>query len=350
MLPDLTGAHGMVRAVHIVGANRFEFVEKAMPSADEGMALAAPAYVGVCGTDLELLHGTMPYLAQGRARYPLQPGHEWSGTVLESHDPRVAAGQCVIMDPVVGCGHCEKCATGPATHCPRRIEIGVTSGLDGALATTIAAPTSNLIPVPAGIRLRDAVLVEPMVTVLLGIERTRPQPGEEALVVGAGTLGLLAAMILSSRGLRTHVLMRNPVRVATVEAAGGVPWLVGQKAAADVFDIVIEAAGTVDGTRAALAGAALGGRVALLGVPSSPVPVDVASMVFRDVAVYGILNGPGQFHTALDAIAAGIVRPEVIVDRVFPFEDVAAAFARSNERDRARPKVLVQVDPAAADA
>jgi threonine dehydrogenase-like Zn-dependent dehydrogenase len=350
MLGDLSDAHETVRAIHIVGANRFEFVEKPIPSAGQGVVLAAPAYVGICGTDLELLHGTMPYLAQGRARYPVQPGHEWSGTVLESYDPRVAAGQWVIMDPVVGCGHCEPCATGPATHCQRRIEIGITIGLDGALATRIAAPTTNLIPIPAGVRLRDAALVEPMVTVLSGIERTRPQPGEEALVVGSGTLGLLAAMILSSRGLRTHVLTRNPVRLTTVEAAGGVPWPVGTKAAVSAYDVVIEAAGTVDGIQAALAAAALGGRVAILGVPSSPVTVDIASMVFRDVAVYGVLNGPGQFLTALDAIASGIVRPEVIIDRIFPFEDVAAAFTRSHERDRARPKVLVQVDPAAAGA
>lgn len=72
-------------------------------------------------------------------------------------------------------------------------------------------------------------------------------------------------------------------------------------------------------------------------------------MVVGDVTVYGILNGPGQFHAALDAIAAGIVQPDVIVDRVFPFEDIAAAFARAQERDRARPKVLVQVDTGATD-
>lgn len=153
---------------------------------------------------------------------------------------------------MVGCGHCDHCATGPATHCRDLIDIGVRSGLDGALATAVAVPHGNLIEVPPGVRLRDAVLVEPMVTVLMGIERSRPRPGDEVLVVGAGTLGLLAVMILSARGLRTHVLLRNPVRMPAVEAAGGLPWRVGAKAAVDTFDVVIEAAGTVEGTQAAL--------------------------------------------------------------------------------------------------
>jgi threonine dehydrogenase-like Zn-dependent dehydrogenase len=339
-----------IRAVHFVGPGRFEVVEKPVPRADERSALVAPAFVGLCGTDLDLLRGTMPYFALGYTWHPMQPGHEWSGVVLESLDPGFAPGQRVIFDPIVGCGRCERCATGPQTHCPNRREIGVRGGLDGALATAIAAPTSHLVPIPEGVRMRDAALVEPMVTVLNGIERARPQPGDEALVVGAGTLALLAAMILSARGLRTHVLVRNPLRVAAVEEAGGIPWRPGEKAAVDAFDIVIEAAGTVEGVAAAFARTALGARVALLGVPDHPVPVDVATLVTRDVTAYGCLNGPGQFRAGLEAIAGGVVRPEVLIDRIYPFEEVAAAFARSQERDRARPKVLVQVDPDASDA
>ena len=66
-----------------------------------------------------------------------------------------------------------------------------------------------------------------MVTTLEGIRRTDPQPGEEVLIVGAGTLGLVGAMILGARGIRTHVLLRSPERAATVEAAGGIPWVAG---------------------------------------------------------------------------------------------------------------------------
>jgi threonine dehydrogenase-like Zn-dependent dehydrogenase len=330
--------------VHITGPDRFEIVEKSLPTVPLGMVLAAPSYVGLCGTDLDLFDGSMPYLHQGFARYPLQPGHEWSGTLLQPTD-ELPAGTRVILDPVIDCGDddCELCGAGLVVRCAKRREIGVRNGLDGALATAVAVPARYLLPIPAGVATRDAALVEPMVTTLEGIKRTDPQPGEEVLIVGAATLGLAGAMILSSRGIRTHVLLRSDVRAPTVEAAGGVPWVLGTTASVEQFDVVIEAAGTPDGVQAALAHVAPGGRVALLGVPTSTVEIDAAAIAVRDITIKGVLNGPGQYPNGLAAIASGDVRPELLIDRVYRFEDVKSALVRSRERGRRHPKVLVQV-------
>ena len=335
----------VIRAVSITGPERFEIVEKPLPDASPGMTLVAPAYVGLCGTDLELFDGSMPYLHQGFARYPLQPGHEWSGIVSRAAGG-LAVGTRVIMDPMVSCGRCRSCAQGRVVRCPDRLELGVRNGLDGAMATALAVPTSNLLQIPDGVSLRDAALVEPMVTTLEGIARTAPQPGEAVLIVGAGTLGLVGAMILSARGLKTHVLLRTPDRAPTVEAAGGIPWIAGTKAAIDKFDVVIEAAGTPEGVQASLACVAPGGRVAWLGVPTSNVEIDAAAVTVNDITIQGVLNGPGQYGPGLAAIATGEVRPELIIDRVYPFDEVEAALARSRERGRARPKVLVRLEQA----
>lgn len=336
-----------VRAVHITAPDRFEIVEMQLSDAAPGMTVVGPAFVGLCGTDLDLFDGSMPYLHQGYAKYPVQPGHEWSGTVLHASDG-FAAGTRVIMDPMVSCGrsHCQHCPQGLVVRCPDRLEIGVRNGLDGAMATALVVPTSNLLPIPEGVSLRDAALVEPMVTTLEGIRRTDPQPDEEVLVVGAGTLGLVGAMILSWRGIRTHVLLRSPDRAGTVEAAGGIPWIAGTKADVEEFDVVIEAAGTPDGVQASLAHVAPGGRVALLGVPTTLVEVDAAAIAVRDITIKGVLNGPGQYPHGLAAIASGEVKPEVLIDRVYPFDEIEAGLARSKERGRARPKVLIRVGDA----
>ncbi len=217
------------------------------------------------------------------------------------------------------------------------------NGLDGALATAVAVPTRYLLPIPDGVATRDAALVEPMVTTLEGIRRTDPQLGEEVLIVGAATLGLAGAMILAARGIRTHVLMRSDVRVATVEATGAIPWVAGTKTDVEKFDVVIEAAGTPAGVQASLEHAAPGGRVALLGVPTTLVEVDAAAIVIDDITIKGVLNGPGQYPNGLAAIASGEVKPELLIDRVYPFEDVETALARSKKRGRERPKVLVAV-------
>ena len=333
-----------VRAVHITGPDAFEIVEKPRLDVPPGMSLAAPAYVGLCGTDLDLFDGSMPYLHQGFATYPLQPGHEWSGTLLQTAGG-LAAGTRTILDPIVDCGRdgCEHCGTGQIVRCTDRRELGVRNGLDGALATVVAVPDAYLLPIPESVSTRDATLVEPMVTTLEGIKRTEPQPGEEVLVVGAATLGLAAAMILSARGIRSHVLLRSSVRAETVEAAGGIPWVAGTRAAVEEFDVVIEAAGTPSGVQASLAHVTHGGRVALLGVPTEPVEIDAGAVAVRDITIKGVLNGPGQYPNGLAAIASGEVRPELLIDRVYPFDEIEAALARSRERGRERPKVLVQV-------
>lgn len=317
-----------------------------MPSPGRGSSLAAPAYVGLCGTDLELVAGSMPYFRQGYAHYPLQPGHEWSGTLLEPND-RWPAGARFILDPVVACGRvdCEPCSKGLVVRCAERAEFGVRGGLDGALATAVTAPDGNMLPIPDGVSLRDAALVEPAVTSLEGIRRIAPQPGEEALIVGAGTLGLVAAMVLAARGIHAHVLMRRQVRAATVEAAGATPWTADTLSAKKTFDVVIEAAGTASGIRDALAHVAPGGRLALLGVPSSDVDVDVSAIVLGDVTIKGVLNGPGQYAAGLAAIASGEIRPELLIDRIYPFDEIEAAVIRSKDPERERPKVLVQIDP-----
>lgn len=333
-----------VRAVHITAPDQFEIVEKPLPEVPPGMVLAAPSYVGLCGTDLDLFDGSMPYLHQGFASYPLQPGHEWSGTLLQPTG-ELPAGTRVILDPLIDCGRddCELCTAGLVVRCVERREIGVRNGLDGAMATVVAVPTAYLLPIPDGVATRDAALVEPMVTTLEGIKRTAPVAGEEVLIVGSATLGLVGAMILSARGIRTHVLLRNDARVATVEATGAIPWLAGSRAAVERFDVVLEAAGTPSGVQAALEHAAPGGRVALLGVPTVPVEIDAGAVAVNDITIRGVLNGPGQYPNGLAAIASGAVKPELLIDRIFPFDEVEAALARSKEPGRARPKVLVAV-------
>jgi threonine dehydrogenase-like Zn-dependent dehydrogenase len=263
----------------------------------------------------------------------------------------MAAGTRIILDAVIDCGRpdCELCTAGLVVRCQERYEFGVRKGLDGALATVVSAPDRYMLRVPDGVRLRDAALVEPMVTTLEGIKRTAPVPGEEVLIVGSATLGLAGAMILAARGIRTHVLLRNRTRVETVEAAGAIPWLAGTRAEVERFDVVIEAAGTPTGVQAALAHAAAGARVALLGVPTEPVPIDIGHLVIHDITAQGVLNGPGQYPSGLAALASGEVKPELLIDRVFPFEEIEAAVARSREPGRARPKVLVQVDPEAPE-
>lgn len=283
----------------------------------------------------------MPYFGSGDAAYPLQPGHEVAGVVVASPDPRIPAGTQALIDPVVGCGTCQACADGFATRCSERLELGVRRGMPGGASELIAVPTGNLHPLPEGVSTREAVLVEPGVTALNAVERLGNVAGRDAIVVGAGTLGLIAAQLLMRRGAQVDVMVVEPERAALVEQLGAQPV---RRIEPGRHTFVVEAGGTPQALRTAFAAVAPGGRIAVLGVQPGPVDdLDVNELVLKDATVYGVLNGPGLYERMLKALATGILDAAALIDSEFELGDAEAALARLAERGRAAPKVLLRV-------
>jgi threonine dehydrogenase-like Zn-dependent dehydrogenase len=329
-----------VKAVVFRAPGSVAVVDRPEPERRVGEVLVAPVYVGLCGTDLELLNGSMPYFAQGRAALPLQPGHEVAGVVVDRSDGDVPVGTSVVIDPIVGCGDCPQCAEGRATHCADRFEMGVRGGMDGGAAELLAVPGANVHPIPDGVSFREAVLTEPGVTALNGLRRIGHLQGC-ALVIGSGTLGGIAAQLLAARGLQVDVLARDERRAELIQS-----WGAGLRTTANdsVYDIVVEAAGTADAVRASLRAVAPGGSIALLGVQGQQINgIDVDALVLKDVSVYGVLNGPGLYGSMLEEIASGHVSADRLVDSEFALADAPAAFERLGSKDRVRPKVLLRV-------
>jgi threonine dehydrogenase-like Zn-dependent dehydrogenase len=283
----------------------------------------------------------MPYFAQGVARYPLQPGHEVAGVVHESSAGAWATGDRVVVDPVVGCGVCPRCAAGRETHCADRRELGVRLGLPGGLAELVAVPASKLHRIPDDVPLREAVLVEPSVTALNAVRRAGLPRSGRALVIGAGTLGSVAAQLLVSSRVAVDVLVLSGEQAACVEELGASAVLAP---GADAYEVVVEAAGTAAAVRQALAAVAPGGRIALAGVlPSAADGLDVNAIVLKDVTVLGILNGPGLYGETLEALRTGALRAAPLVDREFGLDDAPEAFAELGRPRRGRPKLLIRV-------
>jgi threonine dehydrogenase-like Zn-dependent dehydrogenase len=315
-------------------------VNRRDPTVGIGEILVAPAYVGLCGSDLELFDGSHPYFVQGRAVLPLQPGHEVSAIVVEDRSGALPTGTRVVLDPVVGCRLCPQCLDGRATHCADRFELGLRRGMDGGAAELISVPCTNAHPVPEGVSLREAVLTEPGVTALNGLRRIGELAGR-ALVIGAGTLGGIATQLLVASGVEVEVLVLDERRGPLIERWGARP----TTAPADgAYDVVIEAAGTAEAVRSALRTVAPGGSIALLGVQGQPLDgFDVDAILFKDASIFGVLNGPGLYESMLDEIATGHVRARELIEREFALEDAAAAFEFLASQDRMRPKVLLRV-------
>ncbi len=212
-------------------------------------------------------------------------------------------------------------------------------------------PTVALRAIPDGVSERDAVLAEPATTVLGG-----PAPGRSTctaartLVIGAGTIGLIAAQVFRHAGplveYRGSTRYPGPAgRSASRRSRCGAH---DDPSVASRYDVVLCAAGSPEAFALAIAAVANGGVVVLLGVPGERVDgVDVASILHKDATLHGVLNysgaGPGTMSRALELIAQGVIDPQPIIDSTFPFERVGDAMQRADDRQRPRPKVLLDV-------
>lgn len=329
-----------MRAVSFKAAGEVVVHDLPEPVAGPGEALVAPRYVGLCGTDLELLEGTMPYFAEGAAWYPLQPGHEVAGVVVQAPEGSLAPGTPVLLNPVVGCGGCETCRAGWSVQCEKLRTVGVRLGMPGGAAELLTIRADNLLELPQGLSLRDAVLAEPGVTALACIRSAGAQSGMRALVVGAGTLGAIAAQILRHEGLDVDVSIVEPERRPFVES-------LGVRAVEQVqprsYDVVLEFAGAPGAVRTAIDAVKPGGTVALAGVqPGLVDAIDVNAIVLSGLTVRGVTE-VSDFAAMLDLLAAGAVAVDPLIERVYGLEEAPEAYARLSDQTRARPKLMLKV-------
>jgi L-iditol 2-dehydrogenase len=317
-----------------------------------GEVVARPAYVGVCGTDLELLDGVVD---PAYVRYPLVPGHEWSG-LIEAVGPGVTAltpGQPVIAEGIIPDRTCAQCARGNTNLCLTYDEIGFTRA--GAAADQLLLPAQVVHPLAAqpgapAVSLADAALAEPAAVAWRGITRGRPRPGERFAVIGDGTVGLITAHLLRLYSPSELVVFgQRPDQAGLAVELGATAFeLAGPADPPAEFDLVIEAAGKPAAVEAAIALARRGGRVVLLGLAGNGVkaglPID--DVVNNDLAITASFG----YTSAAWAEVAGLLRAGKIhlaplITHRFPLEAFPGAYRTLREATGPRGKVLLEVNP-----
>ena len=256
----------------------------AAPSRRE--VLVRPYYVGVCGTDLEIVNGDLDPIY---VRYPLVLGHEWSGKILAvgAGVADLEQGDAVVVEGILACSQCAACRAGKTNLCENYEELGFTT--DGAAGPAVIAPVALTHRLSAGVPLEAGALVEPGAVVLRGLLEIGLLPGMRVLVIGDGTVALLAAHL---------VRMWSPSRIAMsgrrAEQKGlaevlGVDDFAVNPPEEGAYDLVIEAAGSTSAVETALRAATRGGKVLLLGIAghgnTADVPVD--DIVNNDLTIRG---------------------------------------------------------------
>lgn len=336
-----------MKAFMVTEPGRYGLVEAPDPEPGPGEVAVAPTAVGICGSDLELLDGRRP---AEYVRYPVVPGHEWSGTVV-SCGPGVtglAPGQPVVAEGVRSCGVCPRCREGRANLCAGPYaETGFTH--PGALAQRLVVPAALVHTLPPDRPLAAAALLEPAGCIASGLlELGVPEPGSRIAVIGDGPLGLLAVLLTRlSSPQRLTLVGRRPERLEHAAACGATEVVrdPGEPPASlrGEFDLVIEATNAAAGAVTGLALARRGGSVLLLGISGAGRPaVDPDLISLGQLRVQGAFAAsPAAWRWMVSLYAAGLFDPSPLVTHQFPLDEVEQALSVLADRTSGALKVLI---------
>ena len=307
-----------------------------------GEVLIRSAWCGLCGTDLELLRGEVD---PAFVRYPLTLGHEWSG-VVEAVGEGVAGlepGTRCVAEGIVPCGHCASCRAGATNVCDTYDELGFTR--EGGAGDQVVVPARVVHVLADDVPLLDAALVEPSAVVLTGLEKVRVRPGLRVLVVGDGTIALLAVLLASLWSPAELVVAgRRAEQEELALELGATAFTVGVPERG--FDLAIEAAGATEAALAAIRSLRRGGTALLLGLAptGSTLPLPADAIVNDDlslVASFGYTTAAWSRVVAL--LNGGRYRPGRIVTHRFGLGEFEQAFAELARPGGRRGKVMLEV-------
>lgn len=338
----------MAMVLHGGGDLRRETVADPAPAPNE--AVVRVRACSICGSDLHAYHGTHP-----RLTFPRVLGHEFAGEIVALgravKDFRV--GQRVCCDIDLACGACGPCREGRGNICERLQTMGFDR--DGAYAEYAAVPDFNLHPLPQNVSYDQASCVQ-----VLGIsyhavsDRARPEPGEQVAVIGAGPIGLGAALVARSLGAEVTILDVLDYRLAlarnlgiphTMDAKGDD--LRGRALAATGgrgFDKVVECVGGFqERTIADAAGMVKrGGQITVVGTfPENKATIPIAYLKDREIDINFSRGNFRAFPPCLELIASGKVDPERYISHRFPLARAEDALKLLEARNVEAHKIVL---------
>jgi len=297
---------------------------------------------GICGTDLHI--EAWDAWARRTVEPPLVVGHEFVGTIVEvgGNVTGFGPGELVSGEGHMVCGRCRHCLAGRRELCAHSIGLGI--GRDGAFAELVALPMTNVWHHWSGVDEDVAAVFDPLGNAV-HTALAFPVLGEDVLITGAGPTGLMATAVARHAGAR-HVVVSEPNgyrRELAVRMGATLAVNPRERALADVFaeldmvegfDVAMEMSGNPDALRSALATMAHGGGIAVLGLPTDAVSLDIGEIVRKMLTVRGIY-GREMYETWYKMtvmLRSGLDITPAITHR-FHFTDHQAAFAAARGGD-----------------
>ncbi len=337
-----------MKTVRVLEPGKVQVETADVPEVKQGEALLKVLYGGICGSDLSSYRGVFSYFS-----YPRTPGHEFSAEIIKigPNGRGLKAGMIVTANPYFNCGHCYSCEHGLINACMDNQTMGVQR--EGAFSEYIAMPVSRIID-GRGLSPKKLTLIEPFCIGYHGIQRAGVRRGDNVLVVGAGTIGVLAAMSAKQQGAAVYItdVSQSKLDYAMTRGLDGCflnstpesfRQHVKDTTAGNGFDVTVECVGLPSTFQNSLDAACFGGRVIVVGVGKHNIDLDFTVIQKKELNIFGSRNAlTSDFEELIDFVKAHDLELEEMITAVYPVDQAAEAFAALDRNAANILKVLIE--------
>lgn len=310
-----------MKAVVCAEPHKLSLDTRPAPAPKAGEALIRIRRVGLCGTDYHIFAGKHPYL-----EYPRVMGHELAGVVEVPSGPRLQAGQLVTVNPYLACGSCIACRKGKPNCCTAIKVLGVHT--DGGMCELLSVPEAAIVDA-SGLTLEQAAMVEFLAIGAHALWRAKPGPGARVLVVGAGPIGVAAALFARLDGAAVTIMDVRRPRLEYAQAMLGLDPVSGPaetlraelaaRTDGEMFDCVFDATGNIHAMRSGLDYVAHGGTYVLLSVVKEEIAFSDPEFHKRETTLLASRNAlSADFERVVSAIKGGMIPTEALLTHSFP--------------------------------
>ena len=346
-----------MKAIYITEPGHVEIREIEKPVRKPGEALLKILYGGICGSDLGSYRGTFAYFD-----YPRIPGHEFSAEIVEvdENEYGLKEGMIVTCNPYFNCGSCYSCERGIVNACMDNQTMGCQR--DGAFCEYITMPLERIYD-GKGLDPKLLAAIEPFCISYHGVQRAGIKKGDKVLVVGAGTIGVLAGCAAKALGGEVYMcdvaekklryamdnfgfdgMILNESPEALEKAVADITGQIDIRGNANAygFDVCIEAVGLPSTFQNCIDAAAFGGKVVLIGVGKKNLDFNFTLIQKKELNVFGSRNAlKNDFVELIDLVNAGRADLGRVITNMYPADKAAEAFAEFDKNGAEMLKVVL---------
>ena len=330
-----------MRALVLKAIHELEFIPdfpNPTPAKDE--VLINVKYCGICGSDLEAFQ-------YGKVLMPLIPGHEFSGEVAEvgANVTEWQEGDRVTVYPGAFCGKCHFCQRGEENLC-KKILLGLGLSINGAMAEYVKFPAKFLCKLPDSVSFEEGAIVEPLAVGYHGVKLSNIQPGDSAVVIGAGTIGVSTIQALKLLNIE------NIYVIEPVEFNRNIALQLGAEETKSPMhlnkigpDFVFVCAGFPETYNNAIKIVRNGGSIILLGVHFDPVAISFLQVISKEAQLRGSFGYSfTEFKEVLSLLEQGKFQPDLLISKTVQLENaIQGGFLELLSKEKEAVKILVEL-------